>query len=340
MADVRFYKPVKEITLQDVCALTKAAVKGHMESKSFKDVATLKNAGPKDISFFHNKKYLDDLKATKAGLIFCAPEFAKDVPEGTIACVTDSPYRAFAMTALALYPTIEHDLFPSQMDDPSTYTLGDNVLRASGVVIMPGAKIGSGTKLGPNCVIGPGVEIGANCRIGANVTISHTLMGNRVNVYPGACIGQAGFGFAMDERGHITVPQLGRVIIEDAVEIGSNTTVDRGTLEDTFIGQGTRIDNLVQIAHGVRLGRNCVIVAQVGISGSTTLGDFVIAAGQAGLVGHLNIGDGARIAAQAGVLRDVPKGEAIAGTPAVPVKQWHRQTVALSKLIKQNGKEA
>jgi UDP-3-O-[3-hydroxymyristoyl] glucosamine N-acyltransferase len=339
MIDYRFYKNSGPLTLQQILEITQGKAVAQ-ERQQFKDVATLSNAKQTDVSFFHNKKYLSDLKNTKAGLVCCSSEFMDVVPAGTIALETPTPYRAYAQIAAAFYPTAEVDLFHSQAVAISPHaSLGENVTIGVGAVVGPGARIGGGTHLGASCVIGPGVEIGKNCFIGAHVSISHALIGDHVTLSPGARVGQAGFGFFMDEKGHVAVPQLGRVIIEDGVEVGSNSTIARGTLEDTIIGAGTRIDTLVQIAHGVRLGRGCVIVAQVGISGSTTLGNFVIAAGQAGLTGHLQIGDKVRISAQAGVMRDIPPGETVGGTPAVPIKQWHRQSATLAKIANEKHRE-
>jgi UDP-3-O-[3-hydroxymyristoyl] glucosamine N-acyltransferase len=183
-------------------------------------------------------------------------------------------------------------------------------------------------------VIGPGVELGDDCRVAANVTLSHCLIGARVVLHPGARIGQPGFGFASDAAGPVKIPQLGRVIIGDDVDIGANTTIDRGSGHDTIIGPGTMIDNLVQIGHNVVIGRGCILAGQVGISGSTKLGDFVMAGGQAGLAGHLNIGTGARIAAQAGLMKDVAAGETVIGAPAVPAIAFWRQVAMIQRLAK------
>lgn len=342
MADPRFYQNSGALSLQKILQITTAALDPQAPvnaQTTFKDVATLHNAESQDVSFFHNKKYLEEFKNSKAGLVFCLPEFVKDAPPSMIALATPSPYRAYAQIASTFYPDLERSLFQEERESISPKAkIAPDVVIEPGAVIGPGALIGEGTCIGANAVIGAGVEIGKKCLIGAQCTVSHALLGNEVVLYPGVRIGQAGFGFFMDEKGHVTVPQLGRVIIGDRVEVGANATIDRGALEDTVIGPASRIDNLVQIAHNVRIGKGCVIVAQVGISGSTTLGDFVIAAGQAGLTGHLQIGDRVTIAAQSGVMRNVAAGETIAGSPAVPVKQWHRQSIALAKLANSPGK--
>ena len=187
-------------------------------------------------------------------------------------------------------------------------------------------------------MIGEGVVLGPDCRIGAHASLSHALLGLRVYVYPGARIGQEGFGFAISPDGFLTVPQLGRVVLEDDVEVGANCAIDRGSLHDTVIGAGSRLDNLVQIGHNVRLGRGCVIVAQAGISGSTILDDHVVLAAQAGLTGHLRIGRGARIGAQAGVISDVPAGLEVVGSPAQPRRAFFREVAVLRRLVRDSGK--
>jgi UDP-3-O-[3-hydroxymyristoyl] glucosamine N-acyltransferase len=181
-------------------------------------------------------------------------------------------------------------------------------------------------------VIGASVVLGDDVRVGANATLSHCIVGSRVRIYTGVRIGQDGFGFAPDPDAPVKVPQLGRVIVGDDVEIGANTTIDRGAGPDTIIGSGTMIDNLVQIGHNVQIGRGCVLVSQVGISGSTRLGDYVMIGGQDGLTGHLTIGDGAKIGAQAGVLRDVKAGETVLGSPSMPIREFHYLTAYIRRL--------
>jgi UDP-3-O-[3-hydroxymyristoyl] glucosamine N-acyltransferase len=201
-----------------------------------------------------------------------------------------------------------------------------------GAVIGPEAEIGAGTSVGANAVIGPQVRIGRNCAVGASATIACALIGDRVIVHSGAHIGQDGFGFAMSPRGHVKVPQIGRVVIQDDVEIGAGSTIDRGANRDTIIGEGTKIDNLVQIGHNVVIGRHCVIVAQVGISGSCVIEDFVALGGQVGLAGHLHIGAGAQVGAASGVMNDIPAGQRWFGVPAQPAREHFRDIANLRKL--------
>jgi UDP-3-O-[3-hydroxymyristoyl] glucosamine N-acyltransferase len=222
---------------------------------------------------------------------------------------------------------------PSAIIDPGAIVPEDCEIGAH-VVIEAGARLGARCQIGANTVIGPAVELGEDCRIGANVTLTYCLIGARVVLHPGVQIGQPGFGFAPDAQGPVKIPQLGRVVIGDDVDIGANTTVDRGSGHDTVIGPGTMIDNLVQIGHNVVLGRGCILAAQVGISGSTKLGDFVMVGGQAGFAGHLDIGSGARIAGTAGVMRDIAPGETVCGSPAVPIASFMRQVAILQRLAK------
>src|SRR6185437_1759247 len=219
----------------------------------------------------------------------------------------------------------------SAVIDP-TARLGEGTSVEANAVIGAKVEIGKRCGIGANCVIGAGTVLAEDVRLGANVSVSHALIGARVRLYPGVRIGQDGFGFALDPAGFIKLPQLGRVIIGDDVEIGANSTVDRGAGPDTVIGAGTMIDNLVQIGHNVQVGRGCVLIAQSGIAGSTRLGDHVIVAAQGGLTGHLSIGSGARIGAQAGVMRDVAPGESVVGAPAVPVKEFFRQVATVQRL--------
>lgn len=339
MADQRFFDRAGPFALSQICSAARVDAPSTDQSRAFSDVNRLEDATPDQVSFFDNIKYRDALRQTQAGACFVHPDYAADVPTDTVAIITPQPYKAYALVAQLFYPAAK----PAANIHPSahiaeTATLGANCTIDAGAVIGEGTQIGDNCWIGAHAVIGRGVVLGDHCTIGANATISHALIGHHVRVYPGARIGQDGFGFAIDPAGHIKVPQLGRVIIEDGVEIGANTTIDRGAVGDTHIGAGCWIDNLVQIGHNVRMGRGCVLVAQVGVAGSTVLGDFVVLAGQAGIAGHLKIGSGSRIAAQSGIMRDVPPKTDMMGSPALPIKQYMRQVAMLGRLTDKRGK--
>ena len=341
MVDQRFFTARGPFTLAALAELSGATLgPGADPAKQVKDVASLEEAGSGDISFLDNKKYLEAFAASGAGACLVEPKFAARAPSGMALLLDEEPYRAYALVAQAFYPAQEREpgVAPSAIVD-ATATIGADCSIAAGAVIAARAEIGARCAIAANAVIGEAVVLGEEVRVGACATLHHCFIGNRVIIHAGARIGQDGFGFAPDPAGHVKVPQLGRVIIEDDAEIGANTTIDRGAGPDTIIGLGSKIDNLVQIAHNVQIGRGCFIVGQVGISGSTKVGDHVSMGGQAGLVGHLHIGEGARIGAQAGIMRDVPAGATVLGSPAVPVVQFHRQTVALARLAKGKGEE-
>jgi UDP-3-O-[3-hydroxymyristoyl] glucosamine N-acyltransferase len=304
-------------------------------------VAPLQTAGPNEVSFLSNRKYLPALEQTGAGAVIVHPDLMVRVPATAVPLVTHEPYAAWARTAALFHP-----LPPLQPGVHPSAVIAEDAAIDPSAEIGPLAVIGAGVEIGPRCrvaplaVLGRGVVLGPDCRIGTHASISHALVGARVYVYPGARIGQEGFGFATTPDGFHSVPQLGRVILEDDVEVGANTTIDRGSLQDTVIGAGSRLDNLVQIGHNVRLGRGCVVVAQVGISGSAILEDHVMIGGQAGLVGHLRIGRNARIGAQAGVMADVPAGAEVVGSPAQPVRAMFREIAFIRRLVRESAKRS
>lgn len=335
LGDPRFFVRAGPFSLAQVAEAAGAQHAAAAAERMLTGVAPLQAAGPAEVSFLHNKKYVSALEETGAGAVIVAPSFAGRVPPGVAALVADDPHAAWARVAALFHPVP-----PARPGvHPSAVVEAGAIIDAS-AEIGPLAVIGARAVIGPNCrvgagaVIGPGVEMGSDCRVGALASVTHALLGNRVYIYSGARIGQDGFGFAMTAQGFLTVPQLGRVILEDDVEIGANSTVDRGAALDTVIGAGSRLDNLVMIAHNVRMGKSCVVVAQAGISGSTVLEDFVQVAAQAGLTGHLRIGRGARIGAQAGIMSDVEEGAEVVGSPAMPVREFFRNVAVLRRLAR------
>lgn len=338
MPDPRFFKRSDPFTLDALASLVGGTLSEGSDPKLvITDVAPLDQAGAGQISFLDNIRYKEAFRQTKAAACIVAPEMVAEAPAGVSLLVIKGPYKAYALIAQAFYPSVK----PASHHAASAIihasaTVGTDCTIEDGVVIGPHAVIGKGCWIEANAVIGEAVTMGESCRIGTGASVSHTMMGDAVRLYPGCRVGQDGFGFAIDPTGHVKVPQLGRVVIEDHVEIGANTTIDRGAGPDTFIGQGAWIDNLVQIGHNVRIGKGCVIVSQVGISGSTVVEDYAILAGQVGVAGHLRIGKGARIAAKSGIMRDVPAGEEQMGYPALPIKQFMRQIATLNRLTKKS----
>ena len=337
MADSRFFQRAGPFSVSAIADLIGAEVApgGNLE-RMIQDVAPLETATSDDLSFLDNTKYLDALTASQAGVCILRSKFADRAPDGMTMLFSEAPYKAYALAAQAFYPK------PNNSEQVSPYAQVDSSAKiGAGTLINSGAVIGAAAEIGSNCiidanaVIGAGVTLGDDCVVGAGTSISHSIVGHRVRFYPGVRVGQDGFGFAPDPTGHVKVPQLGRVIIHDDVEIGANSCIDRGSGPDTIIGEGCWIDNLVQIGHNVQLGRGCIMVAQSGVAGSSTLGDFVVLGGQVAVSGHLTIGTGAQIAGQSGVVSDVEPGAVMGGTPAQPIRDWHRQSILLAKMVKE-----
>lgn len=343
MADPRFYKKSGPFTLAELAKYGECEVGRGDPALLIKDVAPLELAEPSDLSLFNNAKYLKALTVTKASACILTKEMLEKAPPHLALLIAKFPQRAYALIAKAFYPDEkkEGEIAHTAIVHPSA-KLGEDVVVGHMAIIEANAELGNGVQIGPMTVIGEAVVIGDHSTVGAHVTISHALIGKRVHIKAGARIGQSGFGFFMDPGdmgGHVPIPQLGRVIIQDDVEIGSNTTVDRGSGTDTVISQGTRIDNLVQVAHNVHFGKGCVMVAQSGVAGSTKFGDYVVAGGQVGFADNLKIGTGSRFAAQCGIYRNVDPGEVLAGSPAMPLKSHYRQVAVLKKLAEENRKK-
>lgn len=315
------------------------------DSVLIEGASPIETATAGQISFIDNPKYLKYLENTKASAVFCAEKHVDQLPEGVVGLVHSTPYKAYGQAIRLLYPTAMRPqpiLGEEGVSDKAIIGIDakieDNVTIEAGAIIGARAAIGSGSVILAGAVIGSDVQIGRNTTIGANATIVTAYVGDDVIIHNGVQIGQDGFGFAMGAGGHHKVPQIGRVIIQDKVEIGANSTVDRGANRDTVIGEGSKIDNLVQIGHNATIGRHCVIVGLAGISGSATLGDYVVVAGQAGIVGHTTIGDGAQVGGGSGVHGDVAPGDKVMGYPAIAASKWMREAAKIMLADKRDRK--
>jgi UDP-3-O-[3-hydroxymyristoyl] glucosamine N-acyltransferase len=345
MANRRFFDRPSGMTVAEIVALTGArSSRSAALSHLITDVAPVDLAGPGDLTFIDANKYTEALSNTRAGACLMPSRFEGHAPEGVIVLHTETPYRAFVAVHRKLYP---QSLRPSSLFEIDgifegatvhpTARLESDVTVDPGAVIGPRAEIGAGSVIGATAVIGPDVTIGRDCSIGAGCSIVHTLIGDRVIIHPGCHIGQDGFGYTEDAAQQ-KIPQTGRVIIQNDVEIGASTTIDRGGIRDTVIGEASKIDNLCQIGHNCQIGRHCLVVAQSGLSGSVTLEDYAVLGGSVGLAPHVTIGSRARVAARSGVFGDIPAGETWGGYPARPRMQWMRQEATLSRLTTSSDK--
>ncbi len=341
-----FFPLPEVLTLEGVAKLSGAQIRvpeglerADFERRVIKGVGTLDAAGSDDLVFCDAAKFAEKMQETRAGFCITSERFADKAHADLVLLISPRPAAAFLAITRHLFPSAlrpqsifgQEGIAPGAWVHP-TAKLEVGVTVDPGAVIGPGVEIGGGSTICAGAIIGPNVRIGRNCAVGPGASVIHALVGNNVIIHAGARIGADGFGYQPSVTGHVKVPQLGRVVLQDDVEIGANTTVDRGALTDTVIGEGTKIDNLVQIAHNVVIGRHCIIVSQTGISGSTTLGDFVMLGGQVGVVGHASIGSGAQIAASSNVKGDVPPGVRWGGSPAKPVREWFREVTALKNL--------
>jgi UDP-3-O-[3-hydroxymyristoyl] glucosamine N-acyltransferase len=335
--DPRFYETLGPVALADLAQAAGAELADPaLGARMIEGVAPLGRAGAGAVAFLADRRYLGDLAATKAGACILPAAHADKIAPGCAALLTPEPQIAYARAAARLHRARSHPIGSPAVHPDARIEAG--VLLGPGVVIGPGAQIGAGTVIGANAVIGPGVAIGRNGRIGPCAVIGFALIGDRVAILAGAVIGEPGFGVGHGKGGMIDMPQLGRVVLQDGVTIGANACIDRGAFDDTVIGENSKIDNLVQIAHNVRMGRDCVLAALVGISGSTVVGDRVMFGGQAGVADHIVIGDDARIAASAGAMKNVPRGETWGGSPARPLRRFMRETAWLARNAARNGR--
>jgi UDP-3-O-[3-hydroxymyristoyl] glucosamine N-acyltransferase len=336
MADPRFFDNAGPLSLAQILELTGGTAVADQNVR-FADVAALDSAGAGQISYCEGPKFKSALEKTQASAVLVGAALAASVPKHAVAVVCERPGLAFAKVATALYPNALM-LWPA--GKPPVHAIAPSARIGEGTVMAPGVFVGEDVEIGNDCMIGPGVVLARGVRVGhkawlgAHVCISYALIGDRCTIHSGTAIGQDGFGYVSGPQGHFKIPQLGRVIIQDDVEIGANTAIDRGALADTVIGEGTKIDNLVQIGHNNRVGRRSLIAAQVGFAGSSEVGDYVAFGGQVGVADHLKIGAGAIVAAKAGVTRSLEGGKVHGGFPAKPIEQWRREVATLSRLAK------
>jgi UDP-3-O-[3-hydroxymyristoyl] glucosamine N-acyltransferase len=340
VSEFSFFPRAANFSVADIISLTGAEpCEGADLARRVSDIAPIDQAGAGDLSFVAENKYLASLKSTRAGIVLTSERFACHAPQGVAVLRVRKPYDAFIAVARKMYggalrPASVFETIgvsPGAMVHP-TAELGSNVTVDPFAVIGPQAKIGAGTLIGAHAVIGPGVRIGADCAIGTHCSVTHANIGDRVIIHPGCGIGQDGYGYLPGAEGHTKIPQIGRVVIHNDVEIGSGTRIDRGGIRDTVIGEGSKIDNLCQIGHNCSIGRHCIIVAQCGLSGSVTLEDFVVLGPRTGIIPHVTVGKGAFTASRSTIYEDVPAGQTWGGFPAKPQKQWLREVVALKRL--------
>jgi UDP-3-O-[3-hydroxymyristoyl] glucosamine N-acyltransferase len=338
MVDSRFYESLGPIRLADLAALVGGRLlKPEDGDAPIADIASLEaRAAPAAIGFLESHKYLSKLEAAGLSACFTKPGDAERAAAlGVRVVVADRPHLAFAMATRALIRPWSDEYGPTGVHP--TAELGAGVVLGPGALIAQNAKIGAGTTIAAHAVIGPGVEIGPESQIGPGAVVRIAQIGPRCRIHANAVVGESGYGLVHAAGELVERPHVGRVIIGEDVRIGACTTVDRGAIDDTTIGDGTKIDNLVQVAHNVRIGRRCIIAGCAGISGSAVIEDGATLGGSVGIADHVTVGAGARLAGATLVMRDVPPGEAWSGAPARPIRQFFREIVALERLASRGG---
>jgi len=333
MADKIFYEYSGPKNLKEIAEIADAVLVDESKAnEQIENICSIESAGREDLCFFYDKKNKDKAKTIKSKACATTEELKHLIPEDVAVLIVKDPKLSFIKLLHAFYREHEHE---PKIEDSARISplakIGSGCYIGHNVVIEDDVVIGDNSVIEANAFIGRGCQIGNNCKIANNASISYCLMGNDCYIYTGARIGQDGFGFSVVEGKHKRIPQIGRVIIGNDVEVGANACIDRGALDDTIIGDGCRIDNLVQVAHNDKIGKYCILVAQTGIAGSCTFGDYVVCGGQTGFADHLNVGSGAQIGAQSGVMRDIEPGAIVMGTPTVPFKDFMRQVAFLQK---------
>ena len=342
MTDTIFFAPSRRYSAGEVANLTGSQLQDPSHSAiEISHIASAESGGAGALAYVEGRRNAALAEKLTVAAVLCTPDVVDRVPAGIAVLVSTRPQAAFAKIGRIMYPdaavptplTGETGISDRAHVDASA-RLEDGVIVEAGAVIGPDAAIGARTVIAAGAVVGRGCRIGRDCFVGPGASVQFSMIGDRVVVMGGAMIGQDGFGFVGGARGPERIPQIGRVVIQDDVEIGTNTTIDRGAMADTIIGGGTKIDNLVQVAHNVRIGRGCLIAGHCGLSGSVTLGDYVMLGGRVGIADHVKVGDKAQIGAAAGVMHDVPAGERWLGAPAVPMRDFFRQVAAVQGLVK------
>jgi len=339
MVDPRFYIVRDPLSAEAAAAIIGAEAPSADGEVLVSGVSSLDAAGRGDCVFVETAAYAERFAGSDAHICIANASLKNKAWGAAVVFFSANPKAAFAKLSNALYESRQLPSGDAPAVSPHAQ-IAKNVHLGPGVVIGDDATLAEGCRVEANAVIGPGVVLGEGGCIGPGAVVTHALLGARVRILANAVIGQDGFGFTPTPEGLLRIPQLGRVVLGDDVEIGANSTIDRGALEDTEIGAGTKIDNLVQIGHNVKIGRHCVAAAHTGISGSCVIGDGVMLGGRVGLADHLTVGDGAQLAAAAGVRLDVPAGETWGGHPARPLKTWLREVAAVSRMTKQKRSDA
>jgi len=335
MSDSRFFRADGPFSMGQIAEAVGAELaQPERANEMIRDVAELADAASGELAVFCDARHAPAFATCHASVVVTSRKLSSYPHNGSALLLADDPRLTFARIGKLFYPSPRpKPAIHSRAFVAASAMIGADTEISAGAVVGENAQVGARCHIAANAVIADGVIIGDDTAIGANSSISHALIGSRVRIAENVSIGGEGFGFVPSPKGPMRVFQVGRVIIEDRVEIGGNCAIDRGSLGDTVIGTMTAIDNLVQIGHNVKLGKGCIIAGQAGVAGSTTLGDYVMVGGAVSISDHLTIGSGARIAGKSGVMRDVAPGETVAGYPAVPVRQWHKQTAALARLV-------